>query len=165
MGLYGGEMLISGPKPVTIRLAIITWLICDIDDSPEKYVVRVLGPGEDLPRFIGTFNFPPAPVDTDATKTHLRANLQLEGLRVEDDGLITVFVETDSLIIRAGRLKLRFVDKRPEDAEPVRVSNESLPPSRQSRGAASVAKRKRAPSRPSRRRVLPKQSRKGSFPS
>lgn len=165
MGLYGGEMLITGPRPVTIRLAIVTWLICDIDDSPEKYVVRVLGPGEDIPRFIGTFNFPPAPVDTDATKTHLRANLQLEGLRVEDDGLITVFVETDSLVIRAGRLKLRFVDNRPEDVEPVRVSHEPLPPARQSRGVASVAKKKRAASRPSGRRALPKQPRKGSLPS
>lgn len=117
MGLYAGDALVSGVRPpVTLRIAIVAWLISDIEDTPESFMLRVTGPGADELLFAGSFPFPPVPQGVDSKKSHLRAHVQLEGVSVNGNGLIAVYVETEREVIRAGRLAIRFVDEPP--AEP-----------------------------------------------
>lgn len=129
MGLYSDELLVFAAKPARIRFAIVAWLICDIDDSPEQMTMRATGPvpGEKL--FEGIFRFPKptVPIGSDSKKVHLRAHLQLEGLEAKDDGEIAVFVDTDAGSIRAGRLRIRFVDQPPPEFPINLATNERLP--------------------------------------
>lgn len=159
MGVYAGDALLSGVgPPVTMRMAILTWLICDIDDVPEHYVIKATGPIADQPLFEKAFAFPPVPQGTDSKKAHLRADIQLQGLRVEGDGIIAVYIQTERETIRAGQLAIKFVDAQPAESSII-SSNETQPPSLQSRDGDPKKEKKRAPSRPSRPPASPKRPR------
>jgi hypothetical protein len=189
MGLYGDELLLYSAKPARVRFAIVAWLICDIDDAPGQMIMRGTGPVPDAKLFEGIFRFPPAPETPPpgTQKLHLRAHLQLDGLEVQDDGEISVYIDTDSGSIRAGRMRIRFVDRAPPEFPINLGTNEILPspgdyqPAPEAAKSASSMEPKRPstqlsvapqesvpppePSRPSRPRASPKRRRKSPSPS
>ncbi len=158
MGLYSDELLVFAVKPTRIRFAIVAWLICDIGDSPEQMTLRATGPvpGERL--LEGIFHFPKSiiPIGSDSKKVHLRAHLHLEGLEAKDDGEIAVFVDTDTGPIRAGRLRIRFVDQPPPEFPINLATNEILP----SPGDHQPAKDKAPSTEPDTKEAVPKHNKR-----
>jgi hypothetical protein len=159
MGVYGGDMLISSPKPAMMRIGIVAWVISDIDDAPTSIKVRGTGPTADAMLFEGTFNYPPPPPGgPNLKRAILRADVQLEQLVIPDDGQLSVFVHVgDEEPIRAGLLSIKFV-AQPAAEIPTALASSILPPqpSPQSSDVQKPTETKPARARPSRHRASPK---------
>jgi hypothetical protein len=122
MGIYSGEIVfLAGPPGAQIilpKFAIISWLICDIDDKPERLTVRVrMQPGAEILKFEApyepdaphTFNF------DDATKYIFTIPLPIINFAIPGEGILEVTIETERETLRAGRLRVR-IQQEPEDS-------------------------------------------------
>jgi hypothetical protein len=114
MGIYGSDMLISGQPPQALpKLAIVVWLVCDIDDDVKKFAIRVLA-APNRHEFAKA-EYPDDALKNvqyadDATKKTFISTISLSPFPVQEDGFVEVMVDTDRGTMRAGRLMVRFVD-------------------------------------------------------
>jgi hypothetical protein len=157
MGIYGADMVFSPdlPKDMQIavpKLAIVTWLFCDVDDKPQRMVLHFYGPPGRTE--IVKFDIPPEQIIQptnafpDATRVILQVQLQIAGLPLHSEGTLEVTVETEREDdLRAGRLHVR-IPGRPDpaaiDQGPATpsFSIKSVQPSEPPPSAAPQAKRR-----------------------
>jgi len=154
MGMYGGDIIFPQAPPVSIlRWGIMTWLITDLDDLPERMSITILVPpdGTEIARLEAEGLQPPPRVE-EATKLTFRTFFVLPPTNFTEEGFVEAMVETEKGVIRAGRLFVRFLP--PGEGATTSASDEPLPPVRSPpdvQDSSSLPEPSR-PARPTRRR-------------
>lgn len=121
MGVYTGNQLhfphgTPMDQPLILpRLGIPVWLVCDRDDRPERVVIEItLSPDDtlvwrnEIP--LGPETFPQV-LDPDSKKLSLHFQAVLFNLMLQPTGSLTVKVETETGVLRAGRVKVVVADQ------------------------------------------------------
>jgi hypothetical protein len=119
MGIYSRDILFTSAPPAIIpKLGIVTWLIFDWDDPPDKLIMRINGPGQqEIAKLEANAEgnpLLPEPPEEGMTKRILRSIIQMTNLPITQEGLIEVFVDTERESFRAGRARVRF-NVKPEE--------------------------------------------------
>ena len=113
MGVYDIEMVFPAPPPALLpKLYVVAWLVCDIDDIPQKAVLTARYPLTDVDAFsmelVPNLNAGNIPVGS--SKYHLQAMAVFPAIILNAGGDIEVFMETELGKNRIGRLTIRFPD-------------------------------------------------------
>lgn len=145
MGLYGAELTFAGPSPGLLpTFAILVHLICDKDDVPALFRMRVVHvDGTELMN-----HEQPVAANVsrpDSSKIIVHTMVQMNNFLVPRAGDIEVYLEAEEMSLRAGRLAVKFAV--PET--PISDSSTAQPQhEKQSRAARKPKAKKRAPYRP-----------------
>lgn len=167
MGVYSGDMIFPPGAPpgvpvVVPRFAIIAWLISDIDDMPERVLLKVTTPPGSTEIFrneISGDQIPSPGVPREgSTRYVLQITMPITNLPLQSDGNIEVIIETERETLRAGRLRVvipRSPDSTVATATGAAASPPTAlpPPSGQSPDVALESKPSRARRPPSNRRT------------
>lgn len=119
MGIYASDMIFPiVPPAVLTKWGIAVWLICDVDDMPQKLSISVTVPPDKTE--IATLDFdqvPPPEHQEGASKMNFRTFLPMPPVHLTETGFIEVMVATEQEPLRAGRLLVRFAPAPPETTE------------------------------------------------
>jgi len=114
MGVYNTDILFPVPPPVAIlKLAVVVWIISEIDDIPTKFTVRVVGPPDRTEiakaEAEGKETITLPNLDEYSKHIQIRLTIPLLNVLIQEEGFIEVMVEMEGEEpIRAGRLGVRL---------------------------------------------------------
>lgn len=111
VGVHSGEMIVNANRRGSqLHFAAIVWLICDADDVPSKIILRVYGPPGRRLLATNEIQPPQPPRRADSTKSFFQVGIERAALPLHQEGDIEISVETETGVLRAGRLRVRFAD-------------------------------------------------------
>lgn len=108
IGVRTGDIVVDvGHRGSQLHFAVVAWLICDSDDLPSRIVLSVYGPpGRRL--LSGNEVRPAVPQRRpDSTKVFYQLVVERITLPLSQEGDLEVSLESDTGILRAGRLRVR----------------------------------------------------------
>lgn len=111
VGVRSGDIVLDiGRRGAQLQFGVIAWLICDADDMPSRIVLRVYGPPGR--RLLSGNEVKPAtpPRRPDSTKAFFELSVERISLPLSQEGDLEVSIETETGILRAGRLRVRFAN-------------------------------------------------------
>ncbi len=90
------------------HFAVVAWLICDSNDIPSRIGLRVYGPPGR--RLLSANEVRPAvpPRRSDSTKAFFQLSVERISLPLSQEGDLEISIETETGVLRAGRLAVRF---------------------------------------------------------
>lgn len=108
IGVYSSDIVIYQAFPVAIpKFCIQVWVICDVDDVPERLTTILVLPGghELLRAEVVGLSAPLSPhMREGAQKEILSQTIPFSPLPLMQEGMLEVWVETERERIRAGRI-------------------------------------------------------------
>jgi hypothetical protein len=114
VGLRSGEVVTNVERRGSaFRFSVVCWLICDADDVPSRLAMRVYGPPGRLLLINSEVKPAAPPRRSDSTKAFFQLTVEDIRLPLSQEGDIEVVVDTETGILRAGRLRVRFVAEQP----------------------------------------------------
>jgi hypothetical protein len=120
MGIYQSDMIFpQGPPAITPKICVAFWLVTDLDDRPKSVTLRLLAPnGSEIMR-APLENLPEdLPYAEGALKRGLHGVLQVSPAAFTEEGFLELWIDTEQEPIRAGRLRIRFLEPLPPELQP-----------------------------------------------
>ncbi len=111
IGVRGGDIVVDvARRGSALHFAVVAWLICDADDPPGRISLRIYGPpGRRL--LSGNEVRPGVPQRRpDSTKAFYQLVVEHIALPLSQEGDIEVSLESETGILRAGRLRIRYAN-------------------------------------------------------
>ncbi|HZP99982.1 MAG TPA: hypothetical protein VFB13_10620 [Reyranella sp.] len=109
VGIRSGDVTVGVERRgLQFHFAVVAWLICDPDDVPPLISLRVYGPPGR--RLLSDNQVRPgiAQRRPDSTKLFIQLSVERISLPLSQEGDLEVSIETDTGILRAARLRIRF---------------------------------------------------------
>lgn len=110
LGVRTGDIVIGiDRRGSQFHFAVVAWLICDPDDVPSRIILRIYGPPGR--RLLSANDIKPdlPPRRADSTKAFFQLAVERITLPLSQEGDLEISIESDTGILRAGRLRVRFV--------------------------------------------------------